>query len=341
MAKRRLIFLLAVGFAALAMIAATTIGMRRYYPIGITGTPPPLSDPQAARAADATWNGKRALADIVAQLRHVPRAPGTPGQAATVAYIETELRRTGRFQIVRQEWQWRRRDGVTLPLVNVVARLDPEKAARIIVGTHHDSIVRAWRDPVNPNGPMPGAHNGASGVAVLLETARALAAAPRPPEVGVDLVFFDGEEGPFALGGGDPHWEPLGSPHFVRSMTRHYVKPPVAVVILDLVCRHGQRFRPEQASLRTGREELARLWAIGERIAPDAFNWRAHRGGISDDHTAFVHAGLPAVLLIDWPAPGWFNTTQDTADKCSADGLSTVGRTVTQYLYSLLTLCDF
>ena len=52
---------------------------------------------------------------------------------------------------------------------------------RIIVATHYDSIVKAYRDAKIPDAPMPGANNSASGVALLLETARVLSLLPKPP----------------------------------------------------------------------------------------------------------------------------------------------------------------
>src|SRR6185503_20309802 len=44
--------------------------------------------------------------------------------------------------------------------------------------------------------PVPGANDGGSGVAVLLEVGEAMKR--RAPRVGVDLVFFDGEDQPDA-----------------------------------------------------------------------------------------------------------------------------------------------
>jgi glutaminyl-peptide cyclotransferase len=332
-ATGRLIALSALGGLLLAL-ASTAFYLWHVYPAGWSGAPPPLTDARSAQVAEAAWDGERAMRDIAAQLRHAPRSPGTPGQAATIAYIEREIGRTGRFALHRQAFGWTRDDGVRVPLVNLVARLAPEKTNRILLGTHHDSLVRAYRDPVNPYAPMPGASNSASGVAVLLETARALAAAPNMPDVGVDLVFFDGEEGPNALGGGEKRWKPLGSSHFVARLGDFYSEAPEAVVILDLVCREGLRLRPEPSSLKTGRAEVARLWRIGEAVAPQVFEPRAMRFGVGDDHTPFWQAGIPAALLIDIRPTPWFNTTLDNIDKCRPPSLSAVGRTLVRYLYS-------
>jgi glutaminyl-peptide cyclotransferase len=330
---RRWLGPLALGAVAVVG-SAVAYAFGRAYPLGWGGAPPPLLNPAAAARGEAAWRGDRAMNDIAMLLRHTPRSPGTAGQAATLAYIEEELARAGRFRVERQAFRWRRADGVELPLVNIVARLAPENPVRILIGTHHDSLIRAYRDPVSPDAPMPGASNSGSGVAVLLETARALAAADAPPPVGVDLVFFDGEEGPHALGGGERNWQALGSTRFVDRLSEFYRAPPAAVVVIDLVCREGLRLQPERNSLRTGKDEAVRMWRVGTSVAPAVFDWRALKGGVGDDHTAFWRAGIPAILLIDIRPTDWFNTTRDTIDKCRPASLSAVGRTLVRYLYS-------
>src|SRR5262249_47256973 len=167
------------------------------------------------------WSGERAMADIATQLRFTPRSPGTPGHASTIDFIRAELAKTSVDAVGVQRWRHREADGTELDLTNIVARFDAANPRRVILGTHYDSIVRAYRDANHPEAPMPGANNSASGVAVLLETARALKTLPKPP-VGIDLVFFDGEEGPRSLGAGDPDWKALGSPYFAAHLREVY-----------------------------------------------------------------------------------------------------------------------
>jgi hypothetical protein len=56
-------------------------------------------------------------------------------------------------------------------------------------------------------------------------------------------------------------------------------------------------------------------------------------GRVHDDHTPFLRAGLQAFLVVDFRRTPWFNTTEDTIDKCSAESLSAVGRTLMKYLH--------
>src|ERR1700759_3099265 len=161
-----------------------------------------------------SWDGKRALAVIVDLLRFTPRSMETPGHQQTIDYITAELKKTKFDTIETQRWL-AREAGRAMAMTNIIARFNPSNPRRVIVATHFDSIVKAYRDSKKPDAPMPGANNSASGVAVLLETARALSEMPEAPPLGIDMIFFDGEEGPISLGAGDPNFHPIGSAHFV------------------------------------------------------------------------------------------------------------------------------
>jgi Zn-dependent M28 family amino/carboxypeptidase len=50
-----------------------------------------------------------------------------------------------------------------------------------------------------------------------------------------------------------------------------------------------------------------------------------------DDHVPFRERGIPAIDIIDFDYPYW-HTTQDTADKVSAESLERVGRTLEAFL---------
>jgi len=292
-----------------------------------------LSLPPAAHAEPdiSLWDGSRAMADIEAQLRFTPRSMDMPGHQKTIDYIKAELAKSGITAVTTQDFVYRG-NGKQLAMFNIVARLNPENPRRVIVATHYDSIIRAYRDPKNPQGQMPGANNSASGVALLLETARVLAASPQPP-VGIDLIFFDGEEGPKSLGAGDPDWHPIGSPHFIEHLKDYYPNgKPEKAVDFDMVCKKDILLMPEAFSVKTAPAEVKKFWELGAAIAPKAFSSKITYP-ISDDHSALNEAGIPSFLVIDFEYEPYFNTSEDTLDKCSAESLETVGRTLLRYLY--------
>ena len=110
--------------------------------------------------------------------------------------------------------------------MNVVARFRPEWKQRVVLGAHWDTRPWADRDPVAAKQHMPvlGANDGASGVAVLLEIARLLK--KNQPEVGVDIVLFDGED----LGTeSDPNGWFRGSNRYVEETSDK--RPPLFVIV--------------------------------------------------------------------------------------------------------------
>jgi peptidase M28-like protein len=288
--------------------------------------------PAASGPADQ-WDGKRALGDIERQLSFGVRSPEEPGHQPTIQWIVGEFKKLG-IEATLQSWDYTAPDGRKLRLTNIVGRYLPDLKDRVLVGTHYDSIIRAYRDPKTPDAPMPGANNSASGVALLLETARALVAG-MPLSRGVDFVFFDGEEGPLSLGAGDPNWQALGSPYFVQHIRAFYpADPPQWAAIFDMVCWRELKLYPETSSLVFAKPEVTKFWNIGWDIDPRVFKLGKTVGPISDDHTALGTAGIHAFLTIDFDYDPWFNTTQDTLDKCSADKLAVVGKTLVRFLYS-------
>jgi glutaminyl-peptide cyclotransferase len=307
--------------AGLAALAALLVGL-------VIGAP-------AARAetngAHRLWDGAAAMRDIRRQLTFGPRAMGAPGHEKTIAMIQAEFARLG-VRTTLQTWTEQTPGGLR-HMTNIIARFDPGNPRRVVLGTHYDSIIRAYADPRTPQAVMPGANNSASGVALLLETARALRRAPAP--VGVDFIFFDGEEGPISLGAGDPNWRALGSPHFIKTLNAFYPHgPPTQAVIFDMVCYRASKLVPEASSVATSPDEVRRFWDIGRARAPSVFVDEPNRLAISDDQDAFQSVRVPSFLVIGFEYAPYFNTTADTIDKCSTDTLEAVGDTVMTYLRS-------
>jgi len=287
-----------------------------------------------AEAKVELWDGQRALADVAALLKFTPRSLDTAGHQLTIDYIKAELAKIHVDPVATQRWVFEDDSGRAVAMTNIVARLDPENPRRVILATHYDSIVRAYRDPKNPNAPMPGANNSASGVALLLETARVLSLSQKPP-FGVDLIFFDGEEGPKSLGAGDPAWHALGSPYFAAHLKDYYPQgKPEKAVVFDMVCDKDLALKAEPFSLANAATEVRKYWSLGAKITPSSFPAATTPYPISDDHNALAEAGIPSFLVIDFDYEPYFNTSADTIDKCSAQSLETVGRTTLQYLYS-------
>lgn len=101
-------------------------------------------------------------------------------------------------RVVMQRFRSNDRDQANV--LSVIPGSEPERPA-IVVGAHHDSTT-------NEGGAAPGAMDNASGVAILLEIARALSAAP--PRATVILAAFAAEEGQTHATGSDGSREYVG-----------------------------------------------------------------------------------------------------------------------------------
>ncbi len=315
--------------------------MNRAYPLLALAAVSALL-PSTAQAAepdiDAVWNGDNAMRHVSRLVGFGPRFVGAEGHKKAADFIISFMRELPSTVVDVQPGHYHKGgkpDGEKMPLFNIIARFDPDNPRRVIVATHYDSIIRAWNDKENPEAEMPGANNSASGVAVLLETARALAMADVPPPLGIDFLFFDAEEGSLSLGASDPDWSAIGSEWYAKRIRYAYPdKLPEKAVVLDMVCDKDLLLRPEPNSLKMkkSREEAEKFWKEGSKFFPRAYDAKPLPYGIGDDHFALLSKGIPAFLVIDFDYR-WYNTAHDTPDKCSAASLEAVGRTLFRYLY--------
>lgn len=281
----------------------------------------------ASCAGKSTVSGARALERVKHQCAAGPRVVGSPAHARTLEWIVSEATRLG--GVVERQTFDDSATGRAIRLTNVVARFGPTSGRRILFCAHYDS--RPWcdrdPDPAYHDQPVPGANDGASGVAVLLEMAERFKVSP--PPVGVDLVFFDGED----LGTNErPEEFCLGS----RGYAARLPAPgspgrPVAGFLLDMIGdRDLQIFHEKNSAERASNltalvAEAAR--ATGARSFHDEVKW-----SIIDDHVPLLDAGLPTVDLIDFDYPAW-HTHRDTPDQISAESLAEVSRVLEWIAY--------
>src|SRR5574341_389676 len=132
------------------------------------------------------FDGQQAFADLEEQVSYGPRIPGSKAHSQTVEYIRDVLERN-RWSVELQETTILDR-----PVRNVIGKRGTG-TPWIILGAHYDSRLKADQDtdPQKKEQPVPGANDGASGVAVLLELGRVI---PSDYKGQVWLVFFDAED---------------------------------------------------------------------------------------------------------------------------------------------------
>ncbi|HKH14259.1 MAG TPA: M28 family peptidase [Solirubrobacterales bacterium] len=256
------------------------------------------------------FDAQRAFRDLRAQVAIGPRPTGSAGSRREARFIVKRLRAAGIHGIRVQH-----------PYRNVIGRIPGRQAGTVVVGAHHDT-----KDIPG----FVGANDGASGVALVLELARALPSRLDGPSI--EIVLFDAEESPqgvpFESGG------VRGSEQFVRYALDggRQGSPPLAgvraMVLFDMVADCDLAIPLEansDSSLYTAFADAAQT--VSGSTAP----FGGEAAGVLDDHTPFIQAGVPAVDLIDFdygpgPSPGaWWHTRDDDLGHVCARSLGAVG----------------
>ncbi len=254
-----------------------------------------------------SFDSSRAYADVQTQVAFGPRIPGSAGHAQVREWMRTELESAG--------WQVEVHESERMghPIYNIIAKRNAEPP-QIILGAHYDTRMFADNDPdlTKRTEPVPGANDGASGVAVLLELARSLPKDTTPTW----LVFFDTEDNGRIEG-----WDwILGS----RAFTKEIPIAPRAVVIVDMIGDADLNIYLEKNSNVAIRTEI---WNTAASLGYGDVFINQEKFSMLDDHTPFLEKNIPAVDIIDFDYPYW-HTVQDTPDKVSAESLHAVGDTL-------------
>jgi hypothetical protein len=289
----------------------------------------PLSLAACSAGFDPPVDGARAHARVVRQVEFGSRIPGTPAHDAMRAWLVAELRRMG-AEVEEQSFTDTTL-GRPLPLVNVIARFAPSGGAtrRVMLCAHWDSRPWSDEDPdtLARHQPCPGANDGGSGVAVLLEVAECLSRRRAP--VGVDLVFLDGED----LGHSDrPEQYSLGSKGYAARLPEAGAPSrPVAAFLFDMVGDRNLDIWMEGNSSQRA-SNLVQMVLEGARATGAKGFHPEVRYTMVDDHLPLLDAGLPAVDLIDFDYPAW-HTRADRPDQVSAASLAEVSRVAAWLVY--------
>lgn len=278
----------------------------------------------ACRGDDAVkagnFDGAAAMLYAKAQVDFGPRIPGTPGHQRAGDWIVDQMKSRA-DTVITQTWTHTTLDGKQLPMRNVLARFNPSATDRILYVTHWDT--RPVSDAAENLGerqlPVPGANDGASGVALFVALADALKKTP-PPQ-GVDLLFVDGEDyGAFDEVGADVL---IGSKYFAAHPPEPNYKP-IFGVLWDMIGDKDLRIPKEGYSVQQAPEVVDRVWAKAAELGYGSIFVDENQGPITDDHVPLLAAGMRVIDVLDLGYPHHHRPT-DTLDKISARSLSIVG----------------
>ncbi len=282
-------------------------------------------------AARAQFNGQQAFQYLVKQVDFGPRNPGSPGHEKCLQFLQNEMSKwADRVDLQSFTYHDTLRNK-NLHLTNVIARFNPQNKRRIFFAAHWDTRPFADHDvKKNRNTPIPGANDGASGVAVLLEMARVLH--KQRPDIGVDLILFDGEDyGP--EGHLDQYF--LGSRYYARHYGKYGYNHEFGILI-DMIGDAQLNIKKEGYSVQNLPWLVDKVWKIAHNLGFYEFS-DDFLGYVDDDHVPLLKAGIPCIDIIDFEYPDksnrYWHTLQDTPDKCSAQSLYIVGSVLLEVLY--------
>jgi hypothetical protein len=288
-----------------------------------------------------TFSGETSLAYVKMQLDFGPRVPGTAAARRAGDWIIAQMKQRADTVIV-QSWTHVTAKGDSLPLRNILARINPSAAQRVLYITHWDTRPTADEDMTlgNKGLPIPGANDGASGVALLMGIADALE--KTKPLYGVDLLFVDGEDyGTFDGYNADsaltkPRDVLIGSTYFANHLPSPDYRP-IFGALFDMIGDKNLQIYQEGNSVAAAPEVVSRMWSAADELGYGKYFLSVNKVAMTDDHVPLIKRGLRVIDVGDFdycadntvdcePGPrNLHHTLGDTFDKISAHSLQVVG----------------
>ncbi|SKA17307.1 Peptidase family M28 [Chitinophaga eiseniae] len=279
------------------------------------------------------FNADSAYAYTAKQVSFGPRIPNTPAQQHCADWMISTLKQWADTVYVQRTTV----DGPNkekLPCINIIASFNPAAKQRVLLLAHWDTRPWADEDAFNKKGKLDGADDGASGVGVLMETARQFKA--QKPEAGVDILLVDVEdygvkdnENSFCLG--TQYW--AKNPH-IKGYKANYG------ILLDMVGGRGSQFYMEGSSQQYAYGPMKMFWDVANQLGySDYFRYEKNGSYITDDHI-YVNtmANIPTFDIIAWQASGNFaphwHTQGDNMSVIDTKTLKAVGQTILQVIYN-------
>ena len=277
---------------------------------------PALPDNDGLQVLSLDFSGTRAFELLKRQVELGPRVPDSGNHAQCRELIADELEPycTG----ISEQVFNRTVNGRDYTFRNIIAHIHPDAPKIVVLAAHYDTRPFADRDSrENYSTPIPGANDGASGVAVLLELARVLHGR-LPEDVGILFLFTDGEDT-----GLTASQMFCGAEHFVSQMSYELKSRIEFGILLDMIGDASLNIKPEKHSETIAPGIYDALLELQELLGLSGFT-DSGQYNVLDDHIAFIEQGIRMYDVIDFDYTCW-HTLEDTVEHCSAESLRVVG----------------
>ncbi|MEA3504506.1 MAG: M28 family peptidase [Bacteroidota bacterium] len=287
------------------------------------------------------FNADSAFEYVKAQTDFGPRVPNTKAQLACAEYL-TKVMSAFADTVIVQKCKVRAYNNDILAIKNIISVFNPNASKRILLGAHWDSRPYADHDPDKANRwtPIDGANDGASGVGVLMEVARQLAI--QKPEVGVDIIFFDGEDygEPQSMQSEKQDTWGLGSQYWAKNPHTYGYSANFGV-LLDMVGAENIIFHREGFSDYYASGVVNKVWNIAGKAGYGEYFVNEKGGFINDDHYYINEIiGIPMIDIIHLnpeSSNGTFfehwHTVNDNIDVIDKNSLKVVGDVMLNVIY--------
>lgn len=258
------------------------------------------------------FEGLNALQLIEKQIELGPRIPGSDASYELSTLVRNELKKT-KWIVEYQDFQF---NGINLR--NIIIKT-PDNPIKILLGTHYDTRKYSDEEIIKEKRlrPVPGANDGGSGTALLIELAKTLDPKNYP---GLGFVLFDAED-QGKIDGWD--WS-IGADYYVKNLETF----PDQVIILDMV---GDKDLNIHKEINSDPLIINTIWDSADNLEFGYIFVNEYKYSMMDDHIPFIKNEIPAALLIDFDYPYW-HTNEDTIDKVSAKSLEIVASVIQEWL---------
>ena len=292
-----------------------------------------LTETRTKRAIPA-FDGTNAFANVETQLAFGYRFPGTEAHGELINWISSTMEGYG-AKVIKQSFKASFLGEENVDCTNIMAQINPERKNRVLLAAHFDSRMVAEKDDERQNEPIPGADDGGSGVAVLLELAKTIS--ENGIDIGVDFLFFDAEDQ------GDPDkaetWA-LGSQYWSQNLQPKGYSAKFGI-LLDMVGSKNAAFGKEEWSLRFAQRYLDKTWQLAQSMGYSDFFQDFITGAVTDDHLYVNrYAKIPMIDIINISPDDrrsfgtYHHTHDDNIEIISKRTLRVVGQVVLAVLYN-------
>lgn len=283
-------------------------------------TAEPAATPEVLPASVTipVFDASSAYSFVEKQIKWGPRDPGSAGHEACKDWLIQQFESYGAV-VIPQTFKAKKHKGGNFTATNIIAQFNPDQNRRILLSAHWDTRAVADYDPETGRRgePIPGADDGGSGVAVLLEIARQLQA--NPIDYGVDIVLFDAED-QGVDSGNDPLSWCQGAQYWGKNTHVKNYKAQFGIH-LDMVGAKNPRFAREGYSRSYAPQVLDKVWRLAQGMGFGMFFVNDLEHPVTDDHK-FIneYARIPTINIINKPlgsntgfGPHWHTHSDDLA----------------------------